>query len=349
MKSLLVLLLTLSAHGYENMIVKGYSSCIACHKSAEGGGLLTEYGKYISNTSSYISSKNFKTDQSRFNYALQFRYAKIDANGSKRSFPMQSDILTNINFKEAGEVFIDIARAPESQAIASGIEEPKQSDLWFFRKAIYHYKNFFIGRQRFNLGLNLVDHTTLNKSLNRMNVSDLASTIGLLKVTKDSSKKVFLFGPSFQENRINKETGIAVDYRKYISKNLNVGGFSYYSLGETIDRGSIGLNFKATISKWALFYEGVYSRREFKKGSSLDQNSSLIRLSFFPYMSTLIFINYEFANRNKNFELEETRVGFGTRLKIWKWISFQYDLKKIERNSVEENISIAQLFLNIWG
>jgi hypothetical protein len=349
MKRLLLLLLSLSSFGYENMIVKGYSSCIACHKSSTGGGLLTSYGKHIASTGSVFNSKNLDPSTSNFNYALQFRYANLEANGVKRNFPMQADILTGISFKEMGEVYADLARAPESQAIASGIDTPKQTDLWFFRKFLYEYKDLFVGRERFNLGVNIVDHTTLNKSLNRMNVNDLVTSLGFKSVSKNSTYRVFAYGPSFQEKDSNKEYGVALDYRRYINSNINIGSFTFLSEGKTIDRFGVGVNLKASLSKFLLLYEGVYSNRGFQDGSALDQRTNLFRLSFIPHMSVELFSNYELAHRNKEFNLDETRLGLGGRLKVWKWISLQYDYKNIERNNVEEEVSIAQLFLNIWG
>jgi len=348
MNKRLLFLFSFSTLAYENMVIKGYSSCIACHRSSNGGGLLTEYGKYISDTSSLVKIKKLDFKKESIDYALQFRYARIKANSSVRKFPMQADLLTSVDLKEIGSFFIDMARSPESQVIASGIDSPRQSDLWFFRKAIYQYKNFFIGRERFNLGLNLVDHTILNKSLNRMNVSDLITSMGMKSISKNQSYRLFLVGPSFQENASNRESGIALDYRKYLNTYLDIGFFSFFTKGKTIDRSSLGVNLKTSYSKWALFYEGIYSRRSFRDKSTLDQNTNLVRLSFLPHLSTLLFVNYETARRNKEFKLDETRFGLGSRIKLWKWFSFQYDRKKVKRNSVEENVSVAQVFLNLW-
>ena len=348
MKKALLFLFSFSTLAYENMTIKGYSSCIACHRSSNGGGLLTEYGKYISDTSSLKKSKKLIIERGSIDYALQFRYARIEANSSVRKFPMQADLLTSVDLEEIGTFFIDVARSPKSQAIASGIESPKQSDLWFFRKAIFQYKNFFIGRERFNLGLNLVDHTLLNKSLNRMNVSDLITTMGMKSVTKNESYRFFLIGPSFQENTKNRESGVALDYRKYLNTYLNLGAFSFFTKGKTIDRSSLGINLKTSYSMFALLYEGIYSRRSFKDNSTLDQTTNLVRLSFLPHLSTLLFANYERANRNKTFKLDENRIGYGARIKLWKWLSLQYDHKNIKRNNVEENISVAQVFINFW-
>ncbi|OUR95397.1 hypothetical protein A9Q84_16310 [Halobacteriovorax marinus] len=359
MISLLLFLLTSKSFAYESMIVKNYNSCVACHRSPEGGGLLTTYGKVISSSTSLIKGthkegpfKKFINAKGKLDHAFYGRYAYIKTNGESRKFPMQGDYLGAFQATKNVEAVITIARAPKSQAISSGIENPSGSDLIFLRKAVLKVHsgshNLIIGRDRQIQGLNIVDHTVLTKSLNRMNVSDLKTTAKYFYQGESSSFKSELFFPSGQEFEGNKEHGFASEYRKYLDDNLILGGVVLAGFGEVIKRKVVSSFFKKAISSFVLMGEYSYTYRELKLKETFDQRATLTQLSWFLNLHTEIFLRFESVRRNKYFELKEERQTVGMRMRVNPHITFQTDYKKTKRNDLEENLLISQLFFNVW-
>ena len=65
---LTLILFSLRAHGFADMVRHGFPNCISCHTSATGGGLLTEYGRSIS---AELLSTWKSPGEERFVYAMK--------------------------------------------------------------------------------------------------------------------------------------------------------------------------------------------------------------------------------------------------------------------------------------
>lgn len=62
---LVLLLLPTFVHAYPEMVRHGYTNCTTCHVSANGGGVMTEYGRSLSNE---VMSQFGTQEESRFMY-----------------------------------------------------------------------------------------------------------------------------------------------------------------------------------------------------------------------------------------------------------------------------------------
>ncbi|MES2767933.1 MAG: hypothetical protein V4596_02205 [Bdellovibrionota bacterium] len=96
---LLVLLLSLKAQAYPEMIKHGYQSCTACHFSPSGGGILNQYGKMISKEllpTMNIYREDTDEEEKWFHIAGKTRHLQLNQDNdiikNKMFIPMQLDL-----------------------------------------------------------------------------------------------------------------------------------------------------------------------------------------------------------------------------------------------------------------
>jgi len=355
----LFLLISCKAFSYESMTRHGYQSCVACHYGSEGGGLLTDYGKIISGTTSVIKGtgkKSIVNDKLSWNnkidHGIHLRLAHVRKENSKRTFPMQGDYLAA--FKgENYNIRMTVARAPKSETVTDQVNKPSTLDNFYFRDLKISFqltkkKYLTVGREKQRHGLNLVDHTLYVKSLNRTNVTDLSTVVRMSHIDKKFQLDVDGFLPSYREIEDNQEYGLKGSYRHF-GKKWTVGFHSLAGQTEKIKRVLGGGLGKYTWADFFLMGEINYTKRWIRSTSvNFDQVTSYLKLSYQFYKGMDLFSYYEKANRNKTFDLDLNRWGVGGIVRLFSNLSWQTDYKVTEYVAGDEKILLTQLFFNGW-
>lgn len=352
MKYLLTLIFSnlfiLPSLAYESMIREGYANCMTCHISVHGGGLLNNYGKVISQELSTFGKTMMPTKR-RYEHAIQARVARYENDSQVRTFPMQLDYLSA--FRSGPTVYqATLAKAPKSK---NGEKTNIENELYFRKLTVEHKVNDYItvigGRDYLNFGLKLLDHTLYIKSNNRRGVTDFVTLLGISIQSERSQISASVYGPSFQEETNNQESGITGKYDFYLLPNKSVLSISALQ-GSTkeIDRSEFALSAKTSFFDFLLMGQIDHGERKINDSSrSFKQKASFVKLSYFPYQ------NLEFHGVKESLDIESpflTKVekeGYGIKWKATSFLSVEYDQKRILRTTATTQ-HMFQLFYNGW-
>lgn len=349
-----------NAQAFETMIRKGYSSCIACHYSPAGGGILTDYGKMVSTSLSAIAEeeyiegtfkKKMRMD-GKLDHAVFFRLAKVKKKDYDETFPMQGDY-AGVYQGEKTTFIAQLARAPEREndEDEESTDKPSEMEKYYFRelKAIYQFseeKFLTVGRQKQNLGPSLEDHTIFNKSLNRFNITDLTTVVAFDYVGEERQFTLSAFLPNSQEEIENAESGIKIEGRTLFGV-TQVGSGVLVGKTESIDRIAYNLFAKIPFSAFVLMVDGIHAQRT-ADSQTFDQNTTWGQISYFPLDSLELSLFSERVDRTSPFEYGQSRQGGGVNFKLTRNLSFRTDYKKTILSNRNEEMLISQLFLNWW-
>ena len=344
-------LFNLCALSYEGMIVKGYTSCLTCHYNPQGGGFLTKYGQVVSDSLSLVKgTRQIKDNLKEIQHGFQGRVAHLRTDFGNETFPMQADYMAAFSPNKNKYLF-NLARAPKRSAHLADQEKPSFVETLYFRELKYLRQIgeeyiFEIGREKQNLGFRLEDHTLFSKSLNKLNITDLTTLVGINKVTSSYSFHGGLFLPSFQEAENNKESGGKLGGNLFFEK-LTLGLHGLYGETKLIKRKMALLNFKYALGFFLIMAEGSLTSRTNEQGISFDQVDQFIRLSLFPIDEVELFLGGEKTKRDAPFSLNEERLHFGTRIKILANLSLRNDWKSSIKGP-KNKVFISQLSFNWW-
>lgn len=340
-----------SSMAKESMFRLGYQNCIACHYSPRGGQFLTGYGKLISNSISAFKSKGLNPKDRFFQQGVKARIAHAETKYSNDTFPMQADYLAAFKMPK-GRILTSLARAPQRNSLSTTVEKPNAIETLYLREFKYVLQNkqhlFTLGREQQNLGLALEDHTIFNKSENRFNVTDLATTISYDFLGKGYNLSTHLFAPSFQEKSENREYGIKSEI-DFTFGRIQTGIGALIGKAESIKRSLLSFYTKMKIhKKLQVSIEGVLTKRKVKNDQEFDQNTFLTLIQFFPLEFLETFALVERIDRGAPFKVKTDRYGLGLNLKLQKNLSWRTDWKRTILSQQNENLMITQLYLNWW-
>lgn len=345
--------------GYESMIRKGNTSCLGCHYTPGGGGMLTDYGKMVAFSEAPLKLRKFEESSikkamrfgGKMDHAVHLRLANVDTELSNDTFPMQGDYLAALRHKKI-TVLSTLARAPTRRS-QSSVEEPAFIDTIYFRdlKIVTdidrkHY--FTFGREKQNLGLKLVDHTLYVKNYNKFNVTDLATLFTYDYLSPGYQITATAFGPNFQEGVDNKEYGGKFAIRRRFKRAV-LGAGTLYGSTTLIDRQLYNLFGKYSPIKYLTFMtENVLTKRKSQQNIKFDQRTHLVGVIVSPFTSTELLISGEDIRREEPFYVDQQRIALGLRQKIIPNLTLQLDYKRSDLGQRTENLLVSQLFLNGW-
>lgn len=162
-----VLFFSINCFSFPETVRHGYLSCVSCHYSPTGSGLLTYYGKSISQelySSMSNSKQNSFMDEEppwwRVGAQLRLMQLFTDTPSMQKArfFPMQTEVMAAFSKNK----FTLVGSQSYWRTIDSGSKElkPYLRNLY----GIYKYDDLWslrIGKFRVGYGLGLPDHTTL--------------------------------------------------------------------------------------------------------------------------------------------------------------------------------------------
>ena len=272
------------------MISYGYPSCVSCHVSVQGRGLLNSYGRGIDIAQSY-SKKDFT--------ALLLGRAGTEGEGDNwdgRFGNVLLDFLVSLRFNTRLDrdksdpaiaalyrqvIFIgqqDVLRINTEVGLLDGGLHDAQlgPDLTanggeniFLKKLLLEWRipgkeatsgqELAIGRDYLPLGLQIDDYASYILHLNRAGVYDFPLQAKYFVWNEKSLASAYVFAPSFQEDSDRREYGAGFLYERYPTNKLALGIQALAGFSEQTDRWRIGPYFRWGISeKWALLAEADY-------------------------------------------------------------------------------------------
>lgn len=344
---------------YESMIRHGYFSCVPCHNSTQGGGDLNDYGKVIvADLSLYqaLWSNDSVDDPShaelknplwfnKLSTSVQGRLAHIrrKVTGTKRTFPMQLDLLNTFSISEKSHITSSFAKAPKP---LPGRENKKD---YYFRKFLYVYKlteRFYIelGKSTSPLGLQVIDHTSSIRSLNNRSVTDVSNVLAVTSYTKNNRHSFYLMNK--ENKKIENLTGYAVAFKEefYFKKINNLLGFDILLENKNLnDRKLFGIYSKYFFKDFSFLGE-INTSTELNKGSHVRKKASFMKFSYFPKDFWEFYITKEASLFKKRFEIKTEKNTLGTLLNITKNSTMLLEVK----NQNKVKTYIFQLFINFW-
>lgn len=315
------------------MISYGYTSCVSCHVSVQGRGLLNSYGRGIDIAQSY-SKKDFT--------ALLFGHAAADVDGSDnwngRFGNVLVDFLASIRLNERLDrdksdptiaalyrqvIFLgegDRVRVnTEVGFLDGGLHETRLGpaltatggDVVFLKKLLLEWRigenestsghAAALGRDYLPLGLQVDDYASYILSLNRAGIYDFPLQAKYFIWNEKSLASAYAFAPSFEEGAGRREYGAGFLYERYPTNKLAAGIQGLMGFSDESDRLRIGPYLRWGISeKWALLAEADYgsfwNARSSAKGGS--QATTYLQLFYHHYewLVSSLTVNYAYSD-----------------------------------------------------
>ena len=334
------------AFPYETMVRQGYVSCMTCHHSLSGGGLLNAYGRVLAGELSTFPGKKLPKKK-KWDHGLQLRMSHFKSTARTRTFPMQFDYLSAFKGKKTGFEGT-LAKIPKRQ----NDPQPSLDEQFYIRKALFTYTHnkktiFQIGRDHLDVGLNLVDHTLFIRSNNKRSVSDFFSVVRGVFYTDTYKIAPYIFFPSFQEDYDNTEKGMGIKVEKYLTSYKTVIAFSQL-VGDTsnLKRKESSFSFKTGFKKLYFLGQASFTHRTLDGSrTKFDQNTYLFSSYFYPFESFELQMNVEKLFVSSPFSRRSIRSNHGVKWRLFKNLSLEYNAKRnIDRS--DEFQSIYQIYFN---
>ncbi|OYZ21750.1 MAG: hypothetical protein B7Y39_08585 [Bdellovibrio sp. 28-41-41] len=351
----------LDADAFPENVRHGYFSCTACHMSPSGGGVLTPYGRSLSNElmSTWGSTKNsdflFSSpeDESKIQWLRQqifLRGVQTYRNTPKvekaKLVPMQADYEIGVDFEKFAFVSTFGFRSNDSS------QDLKE---FFSRRhfALYRFTDQVVGRigkfmQAF--GLNGPDHVTATRRGLGWDQGSESYNLEMNYIGESFNHTVTLISNSPQERSVKKDQGISVN-SSYFWKNKSRFGLSAYQ-GRQSDYDRIVFGPYATISiteKLFLNSEFFLQDKTLKNDSSHQKGyATFSRLGYETLKGLTPFVQFDrsyldSSDRNSQFD----SYGVGTQ-----WLPYpHFDIMLFvgkEKVYSQDATDFAWLMFNIY-
>ncbi len=370
MKKLLLSILFMGAvgglnkvHSHEIMVSHGYFSCTACHRSATGAGMLTEYGKGIATATSLVGGeyhpgkvKKWLSVGGKLDHTIQARLAHVDNSRKDRVFPMQVDYLANLTLSEKNEIAFTLARAPNSARILGStqtVEEAGGLHAYFVRKLLYTHTidkkmQVQVGRDFVAYGLNIDDHSLYIRSQNKFGVTDFPTQARFVWEEKNRRHFFSLLAPSFQEADTNREYGFAVKNEfTTFKKGPILGASALYGKTDVLTRYLLGGHIKVPLPGFLFLGQHDITFRDVEgQDQSYTQHISMARLIFTYFESLSPYLLVERLDQQGPTPNKRTQKGVGAAWRLFGRWSVMSDYRRTGEGRQKEEYIITQLYLN---
>jgi hypothetical protein len=279
------------AEAAPRMISYGYNSCVSCHASVQGRGLLNSYGRGIDSAQSYstedLTAKflGHANDGAAGQESWNGRFGNVLADGvissrvterfdTENPDPALAALYRQILFLDEKD---DLRLNTEVGYLKNGLSEtPLGSHLaatggddFHLRKLVFEWriesgdttgKELVLGRDYLPLGLQIEDHTAYIQHLNRGGIYDFPLQLKYFTWDEKSLASIYVHAPSFEEPSDRQEYGGGFLYERYPTRNLTIGTQGLIGFSDEADRLKIGPYVRWGISeKWALLAQADYT------------------------------------------------------------------------------------------
>src|SRR4051812_16130375 len=202
-----------SAEAYVTYNRLGYVSCSACHFVPTGGGLLTPYGESVGAAMSAFKEEYAPPERPIY-AGLQARVLEMDSSSRANPFLMQADLLGTASLQKTTrlDAILGLNLGQDRSDFAT---VPSGWDALILRRALVTQElsekiSLSAGRDAAVSGINIDDHTSFLRSMNRRGIEDTPTELRLAYQGDRAQILSYLALPSFEESADNREYGTGV-------------------------------------------------------------------------------------------------------------------------------------------
>lgn len=349
------------AWAFPENVRHGYFSCTACHVSPSGGGVLTPYGRSLSNElmSTWGSTKNSgfmfsnPEDESKIQWLRQQIFLKgvqTYRNTPKvekaKLIPMQADYEVGVDFEMFALISTFGFRANDSS------QDLKE---FFSRRhyALYRFTDQVVGRiGKFmqSFGLNGPDHITATRRGLSWDQGSESYNLEMNYIGESFNHTLTLISNSLEEKSAKKDQGISLN-SSYFWKNNSRLGLSAFKGGQS-DHDRIVFGPYATISiteKLFLNSEFFLQDKTVKSNSSHQKGyATFSRLGYEVTKGLTPFIQFDRSYLNdSDHNSQFDSYGIGAQWLPHPHFDFMFFGGK-EKTYSQETTDFAWLMMNIY-
>ncbi len=330
------------ALAHPTFFAKNYRSCLGCHASPEGGGLLTSYGQSVAMAESFFvksqaemgeESPELKIFADRVRLGLHARVMAVKPEGAELSvFPMQADTFADWAVNDQHRVHMTLGYNGVRGTVREGL-----TDYLALRRLYYAYRtetgfDLELGRDYAPAPLLVDDHTAYTRGETRHGVDDAVTLVRGYWGREDYDFSAFLIGPGFHEADENREYGIGGRVEYQPRRELSFGAYSLSASSSALSRWHGSLFGRGALAeRYGLLWEYSHVRRSFQRDGSFGENI----VAFRPFVlmgPALVSFPVETLSIQAPFEDRRTKLGPRVDLRAFGHVSligiYQREIQK---------------------
>lgn len=350
---LIFALLTFSsqAHAYVTYNRLGYLSCQACHYDPLGGGLLTGYGQGVQGAMSAFPTEVMPGEQ-RIWQGTEVRAIELNSASGANPFLMQGDYLATAFITQ--HVHFDGAVGPNlregNTAFAS---VPSGWDGIVLRRALFtadfdNGNSLSVGRDAAVAGLNIEDHTSFLRSVNRRGLYDYPTQVRYIVQSDKYQFMPFIDTPSGEEAAANQEYGGGFRGEYILNPSNSLGLTSLYGNTAEVSRSASSFFWRLSEDHWNGF-EGEYVLtylNEHDTASFWQQDVYAKPYIAIPEWIETGFV-YEFLHVGTPYYQNSFQYGPSVNIRLYRYVSLLGDGRNLGVSGTANWSWYGQIFLHV--
>lgn len=288
-----------------SMIRVGYPTCVACHLSPQGRGLLTDYGKGVDEAESARGNvfepapEGPRRVMHDLRLLTQIENAPTSGSGAASSSTAAREWLplARLWYRHAtflserqrlsATVSLDLpSRVPPGSAIEPATEVPRV----FISRAMWEFRprpglELAVGRDVLPSGVEIADQSTYMRARNEQGFADVPTQAKLFWWSSRFQVTPYVFGPSGLEPFAYRAGGGGILAEAIGGRERFVVGVSARaSTNQMFDERLLGLYARAGFGRWALLSEWDLTMRRWRDETSgrTEQITGFGQVAFYP-------------------------------------------------------------------
>jgi hypothetical protein len=275
------------------MVRVGYPTCVACHLSPQGRGLLTDYGKGIDEAESLRGGVyEPPPEQRRLLHDVRLQLQANETGGTAPATAQARFWYRNATFlTRRSRVGLTLsAGVPYAGGLEAGrpVFSPSPSmPVLFVSRAMWEYRprenvEIAIGRDALPSGLEIADQASFIRQYNHQGVADVPTQAKLFWWTKRTMVTPYVFGPSGHERPGHGSRGGGVNAELIAARDHVVVGVSArQSSSDVFDDRLLGGYVRAGFGRWGILAEHDITRRT-RQPDPFNRYTGYSQVFFYP-------------------------------------------------------------------